>query len=369
MAIKNILVIGLGGIGGLVATMLKELGMNVTGMDMEMKPEVPEDIAFVTGDVMDPESLFPLLKEKDAVVSCLPYHLTFGVAGAARSAGIHYFDPTEDVETTRRIRQLAVDSKGVMIPQNGLAPGFIGILGAAIANQFDENGLRYIQLRVGALPQHPIGQLGYAGNWSLEGLIHECIAPCEIIEDSKRQMIPALRNVETLRIDGVEYEAFTTSGGLGTMCETYEGKVETLNYKSIRYPGHLNGMRLLIEELRFRNDPDALVKYIRNALPPDEQDRVLIHASVQGKINGKLQTKEIVTDYKPKDIAGKTRTAIAWTTAAAIVANIELVSKGKILQQGFIKQEDISLKAFLNTTTGKYYAEDHPILTNLVDDE
>ena len=146
------------------------------------------------------------------------------------------------------------------------------------------------------------------------------------------------------------------------MTETYEGKVEALNYKSIRYPGHLDGMKLLIEELRFRDNPDALVKCLANALPPDEQDRVLIHVSVQGKIAGKLQTKEVVTDYKPIAIGGRYHTAIAWTTAASIVAVVELVSDGMLPQQGFVKQEEIPLDAFLQTTTGRWYAEHHPSL-------
>jgi saccharopine dehydrogenase (NAD+, L-lysine-forming) len=169
-----------------------------------------------------------------------------------------------------------------------------------------------------------------------------------------------------LRINGVEYEAFTTSGGLGTMTETYEQQVETLNYKTIRYPGHLDAMRLLIEELRFKEHPDDLVQCMANALPPDDQDRVLIHASVQGKIGGKLQTREVVTDYKPIEIAGQYHTAIAWTTAASIVAVVELVSNGSLPQQGFVKQEDIPLRAFLRTSTGRFYADHHDVLAACV---
>jgi saccharopine dehydrogenase-like NADP-dependent oxidoreductase len=123
-------------------------------------------------------------------------------------------------------------------------------------------------------------------------------------------------------------------------------------------------MRLLLEELRFRNDPDALVELLRDALPPDDQDRVLVHASVQGYIDGRLQTQEIVADYNPLEIAGRSYTAITWTTAASIVAVVELVSKQKLPQKGFVKQEDIPLDLFLKTSTGRLYADNHPTLCN-----
>jgi saccharopine dehydrogenase (NAD+, L-lysine-forming) len=362
MAIKYPLVLGLGGVGSLVAALLANLDMYVTGMDRQKARHIPETIDFITGDMTQPDVLAHALVGKDAVIACLPYHIILPVAQAAHHAGIHYFDPTEDVASTVAIRTLAHTAQGVMIPQNGLAPGFIGILGAHLARQFDPGTLRHIKMRVGALPQHPIGQLGYAGNWSLEGLVHEYIAACDVIAHGQRQKVQALDAPEVLRINGIEYEAFATSGGLGTMTETYEGQVETLNYKSIRYPGHLDGMKLLLEELRLRDDPHALVKCLANALPPDEQDRVLIHVSVQGKIAGKLQTKELVADYKPIAFAGRYHTAIAWTTAASIVAVVELVSDGLLPQQGFVKQEEIPLEAFLHTTTGRWYAEHHPTL-------
>ncbi len=366
MTIKKPLILGLGGVGSLVARMLDGLGMGVSGIDRATPAKLTDCVNFSEENIAENNNLAGLFSKYDAVISCLPYHLTLTVAEAAHQAGIHYFDPTEDVATTNAIRNLAETAKAVMVPQNGLAPGFIGIVGADIANQFDpvkhDRGvLRHIRMRVGAIPQHPIGQLGYAGNWSLEGLVHEYIAECDIIEACKRRKVPALRMPEVIRIGGMELEAFTTSGGLGTMTETYDGKAEELNYKSIRYPGHLNGMKLLIEELRFKDDEAGLVKRIANALPPDDSDRVLIHASVQGEIDGKLQTREWVADYKPIEIAGKMRTAIAWTTAASIVAVVEMVSSGVLPQQGFVKQEEIPLDKFLATKTGKLYADNRNI--------
>jgi saccharopine dehydrogenase (NAD+, L-lysine-forming) len=361
---KSIVILGLGGVGCLVATMLRELGVSVRSVDIRQNPDAPDGIEQLTGDVTNPETMKSALSGQDAVISCLPYQQTLAAAQAAHALGLHYFDPTEDVHTTKEIRKMAPSANHVMVPQNGLAPGFIGILGSHLARRFDGEGLRHIRLRVGALPQNPIGQMGYAGNWSLHGLVHEYIADCEAIVNGEARRVAALRSPEIIRIFGDEYEAFTTSGGLGTMTDTFAGRVETLNYKSIRYPGHLNCMRLLLEELRFRNDPDALVELLRDALPPDDQDRVLVHASVQGYINGRLQTQEIVADYNPLEIAGRSYTAITWTTAASIVAVVELVSEQKLPQKGFVKQEDIPLDLFLKTSTGRLYADNHPTLCN-----
>ncbi len=365
MAIETVLIVGSGGVGKLVATLLAQAGKEVTTLDQQANPELDAHIRQLQGDATDERLLDELLPSHDAVISCLPFHLTLTIATAAHKAGIHYFDPTEDVATTQAILDMAKTARGLMIPQNGLAPGFIGILASHLAQQFD-GSLRHIKMRVGALPENPIGQLGYAGNWSLEGLVHECIADCDVIANGKRQKIGPLKNREILRIKGVEYEAFTTSGGLGTMTETYEGKVETLNYKSIRYPGHMQGMKLLLEELRFREDPAELVKRLAYALPPDDNDRVLIHCSVQGEADSRMQTREIVTDYKPKQIGDSYYTAIAWTTAASIVAVVEMASSGSLGEKGFVRQEDISLSDFLNTRTGRYYLEGHKELERLI---
>lgn len=365
MTIRNPLVVGLGGVGGLLAILLRDLGMQVTALDQRKPAYVPDGIQFLTGDVQNKTEITTLLKKHDAVVSCLPYHLTLALAEAAQQAGVAYFDPTEDVKTTDAVRNLAAKSSQVMIPQCGLAPGAIGIIGAHLAKKFDVGTLRYLRLRVGALPQSPTGQLGYAGNWSLAGLVHEYIAECDVIAEGKRMKVPALRNEEVLRIDGVEYEAFTTSGGLGTMTESYAGKVDNLDYKSIRYSGHLSGMKMLLEDLRFRENPDDLVQRLGFALPPDDEDRVLMHVSAQGEINGRLQTKVWVASYDPILIDGKYRPAILWTTAASIAAVIEMASVGALPNKGFVKQEDIPLPAFLNTKYGKLYADQCPKLESL----
>ncbi len=289
------------------------------------------------------------------MLSCLPYAFNKAVAAAAHALGIHYFDLTEDVPTTRHIRALAADAKGVMAPQCGLAPGFIAIVGAHLAQQFER--VRSIRLRVGALPQHPTGLLGYAFNWSPEGVVNEYLNDCEVIEDGVQKTISAMEWLETVYIDGVRLEAFTTSGGLGTMCETYAGRVDNLDYKTLRYPGHAALMNFFFHELLMREDRDAAGRVLINAKPPVDDDVVYVHAAAEGWANGRLSRREYVRAYYPVEIRGRLRTAIAWTTAGSAAAVIEMARSGALSPQGFLKQESVPLKSFLATRFGRLYAE------------
>ncbi len=352
MSIQNIAVLGLGKVGKLAAQLLHESGFTVTGFDVH-KPRETLAFAVKNMDLTSPEVLASEFSKAEAVLSCLPYHLNVAVATAAHAAGIHYFDLTEDVTTTNNIIELSTNSKGLMAPQCGLAPGFVGIVGASHVAVFDS--CRSIRMRVGALPQNPTGHLGYAFNWSPEGVVNEYLNDCEVIEEGKRKWVSPMEWHETLYIDGVKLEAFTTSGGLGTMCDTYLGKVENIDYKTMRYPGHMALMNFFFHELLMREQREIAGQILVNAKPPVEDDVVYIHVSSEGEIDGRLQRKEFVRGYRPIEVAGGKQTAIAWTTSASVVAIIEMVRDGSLPNHGLLKQEDISLQAFLATKTGRLY--------------
>jgi saccharopine dehydrogenase-like NADP-dependent oxidoreductase len=352
MTFENIAVLGLGKVGTLAAKLLHEAGFNVTGFDISAPRE---NLPFTVKDtdVASPETLVAEFGKVDAVLSCLPFHLNVGVANAAHKAGIHYFDLTEDVPTTNAIIELSKTSKGLMAPQCGLAPGFIGIVGASHIAMFDK--CRSIRMRVGALPQHPTGLLGYAFNWSPAGVVNEYLNDCEVIEEGVRKWVSPMEWHETLYIDGMQLEAFTTSGGLGTMCETYLGKVDNIDYKTMRYPGHMKLMNFFFHELLMRENRKVAGEILVNAKPPVEDDIVYIHVATEGSIDGHLQRKEFVRGYRPIEVAGNKQTAIAWTTAGSVVAIIEMVRDGTLPDSGFLKQEDVKLEDFLATNTGSLY--------------
>ena len=350
---KNIAVIGLGKVGSLVATLLSD-HYKVTGVDKQIPVDkMPFDS--VSGSVSDTAFLKEVLSSQDAVVSCLPYSLNLTVAEIAYELGIHYFDLTEDVPTTAAIRKMAETSKGVMVPQCGLAPGFIGIVGADLYKRFTK--LRDVELRVGALPKYPNGQMAYSFTWSPAGVINEYINDAEVIHNGVRKMVSSLDGLEMINIEGRDFEAFATSGGLGTMCETLEGKVDTLNYKSIRYPGHCQLMRFFLYELLMKNDRALSEKILTEAKPPVREDVVYVYAVVEGWQGESLAREEFYQAYYPITIHGKEWRAISWTTAASVAAVVEMVAEGKLPSRGFIKQEDISLKDFLKTHNGILYAK------------
>jgi len=350
--INSVLVLGLGKVGYLVALLLHETGFKVTGADLHVFKTFP--FAVETLDVTNKAELNNALQRHDAIISCLPYNFNVGVARLAAQCSTHYFDLTEDVHTTQKIMDVSQDAPVVMAPQCGLAPGFIAIVGASLASQFDK--IRSIKLRVGALPKHPTGLLGYAFNWSPEGVVNEYLNDCEVIEGGVRKWVSPLEWLEKIVIDGNQLEAFTTSGGLGTMCATYDGLVENLDYKSIRYQGHAAMMNFLLHELLMREDRAGTGRLLVNAKPPVSEDVVYIHASVEGMTRDQLIREEFVRAYSPVEIAGKARRAIAWTTAASICAVVEMVASGSLPGKGFIKQEEIPLQAFLATHNGRLYA-------------
>lgn len=355
MKIQKIAVMGLGKVGSLVATLLNEAGFEVTGIDGLQRSGLP--FTTVKGDVSDAEFLSKTLPKFDAVASCLPYNLNKQLVKAACDSSVHYFDLTEDVPTATYIQELSKSSKSVMAPQCGLAPGFIAIAGATLAKEFDK--IRSIELRVGALPQHPVGELGYAFNWSAEGVVNEYLNDCHAIREGEIQTIPPMQDLEKIVINGKILEAFTTSGGLGTMCETFKGCVEELNYKTMRYPGHMKLMRFYFNELLMKDDRNLAGKQLVEAKPPVNDDVVYVHAAVSGWKSraGKqeLARDEFVRAYYPQEIVGRQWRAISWTTACSLVAIIEMVAKGMLPDKGFIKQEDIDLNKFFETKHGSYY--------------
>jgi len=353
MAIERVAVMGLGKVGLLAAELLVEAGFDVTGHDARPALAGGSGVRTVVTDLSDATTTHAVLAGADAVLSCLPYHLNAGLAETAHGLGIHYFDLTEDVTTTGRIVELAESSRGVMAPQCGLAPGFVGIVAAAQIEGFDR--CRSIRMRVGALPRHPTGLMGYAFNWSPEGVVNEYLEDCEVIEDGVRKFVSPMEWLETIYVDGTQLEAFTTSGGLGTMCSTYLGRVENLDYKTMRYPGHMRLMNFFFHELLMRERRGLAGEILTNAKPPVDEDVVHLHIAAEGTVGEQLLRKEFVRTYRPVEIAGRQRTAIAWTTASSVVSVIELVRDGVLAGKGFLKQEDIPVEPFLATTSGRRF--------------
>ncbi len=358
---KQVVIIGAGKIGAAIAQMLAVTGdYFVTVADRSqaaLAGVIPhEAVATAEVDISNAKELLALLTGKFAVLSAAPFHLTGAVAEAAVEAGIHYLDLTEDVATTRKVEVLAEKSKGALIPQCGLAPGFISIVAKDLADRFD--ALDSVRMRVGALPQYPSNALNYNLTWSTDGLINEYIEPCEAIVEGRLITVPAMEEREEFSLDGVTYEAFNTSGGLGTLAKSLEGKVRTMNYRTIRYPGHQAIVKALLNDLNLKNRRDVLKDLFENALPATKQDVVVIFVTVCGWKDGRYLPETYANKVYAATVAGQKMSAIQITTAAGICTVLDLLAEGHLPAKGFVRQEEVSLESFLANRFGRVYQPD-----------
>ena len=359
----SVVVVGAGHIGSTIASFLADSGdYRVTVLDrcersLAALPKHPAIRAQV-GDAGDHEALVGCLDGAFAVLSAAPYHQTVKIAEAARAARVHYLDLTEDVASTRVVKALSDGADTAFIPQCGLAPGFISIVAADLAARFDE--LHDVRLRVGALPKYPSNALNYNLTWSTDGVINEYCEPCEAIVDGQLRHTRALEECESFSLDGVTYEAFNTSGGLGSLCETLAGKVRNLNYRTIRYPGHAAIMKALLNDLRLRDRRELLKDILEHAVPVTLQDVVIVFVAVSGTRGGTLVQETYAHKIYAREIGGRTVSAIQITTASAICAVVDMLADGALPSRGFVAQEGIPLAAFLANRFGRAYGADGP---------
>jgi saccharopine dehydrogenase-like NADP-dependent oxidoreductase len=363
-SMHRVLILGAGKIGALICGLLAESGSYEVQLG-DVDAAAAEAVARAHGlphlapyalDATNGPALATHLAAHpvDAVISSLPYYCNVGVAEAARQAGIHYFDLTEDVEVTREVRRIAGGADRAFVPQCGLAPGFISIAAAELITHFDD--LRAVKLRVGALPQHPNNVLKYSLTWSTEGLINEYGNPCQAIVDGSTVDVAPLEGLEEIEIDGTLYEAFNTSGGLGSLAETQGAHCESMNYKTIRYPGHCEQMRLLMNDLKLNHDRGTLKRILENAVPQTLQDVVIVYAAVTGTQDGELREENYVNKVYPQLIAGRLWSAIQVTTASGITSVVDLVLEHPHKYRGFVAQEQFRLTGILGNRFGRYYA-------------
>jgi saccharopine dehydrogenase-like NADP-dependent oxidoreductase len=354
----KLILLGGGKIGSAIAAMLGGTGeyqITVADKDADSLKRLPtKNVCTMVLDVADPAALRAAMKGHEIVVSAMPYHLTPVIAGAAKDVGAHYFDLTEDVESTRVVKKLAQGADTAFVPQCGLAPGFISIVAHDMTKKFES--LRDVNMRVGALPVYPTNALKYNLTWSTDGLINEYCNPCEAIVDGQLRETPALEESEHFSLDGIDYEAFNTSGGLGTLCETLAGRVENLNYKTVRYPGHRDIIKTLVRDLRLGQRRDILKDVLEKAIPITYQDVVLVFVTVSGQQHGNLTQESYAKKVYAHEIEGKLMSAIQITTAAGICAMVDMMVAGKLPKKGFVRQEQADLKSFLENRFGRVYA-------------
>lgn len=356
---EQILLMGAGKIGAMITQMLAETGdyhVTVADIDEEGLARLPKltNVSKAIMSVADAQKLDGIIKDKYAVISALPYKLTKLVAEASAREGVHYLDLTEDVACTRFVKSISASAKSALIPQCGLAPGFISIVAFDLASKFET--LQNVHMRVGALPKYPSNALKYNLTWSTDGLINEYCNPCEAIVNGKHQEVPPLEEVELFALDGINYEAFNTSGGLGTLCNTLKGKVNNLNYRTVRYPGHRDVVKLLLHDLRLGERRDLMKDVFEYALPITYQDVVLVFVTVSGERDGRFVQESFARKIYSAKIGGQIWSAIQITTASGVCAMLDLLHEKKLPQRGFVRQEDARFSDFIENRFGRFYS-------------
>lgn len=361
----RVIIVGVGKIGSAIACLLINSGQYELHL---------VDVSFEGSDIKRLFTQFPLIKRAmidiqndqsiqsyitenkiEAVISSLPYHLNYHLALSAKIASAHYFDLTEDIATTCLVKQLANQANTAFVPQCGLAPGFTNIVAYQLINQFDN--CYKVKLRVGALPQCAHNHLLYALTWSTDGLINEYGNQCDAIVDGKQALLQPLEALEAIELDGSSFEAFNTSGGLGSLVELSLGKVQNLSYKTIRYPGHCEKMAFLMNDLKLNHDRQTLKTILERAIPKTYQDKVFIFITVNGIKNDELIEENYYKTILPQTIAGIAWSAIQVSTAAGLCGVVDLILNSKVAYKGFVYQEQLPLNEFLQSPFGVYYKE------------
>ena len=308
-------------------------------------------------DAADEETALSALKGYDAAVACTTYQHNPGLTRAAIKAGCHMVDLGGNNDVVREQLSMSAEAEAagvIVIPDCGLAPGMVSLMVADGVERLDK--VLSARIRVGGLPQSPRPPLNYQIVFSVEGLINEYWEPCVILEKGRRQTVYPMTGLEKLHFDGIgELEAFYTSGGSSTLPETYEGRIDFLDYKTIRYPGHCERFKTMLDlglasrkpvEIDGREvEPRAVFRAVLDRqLTSGALDMVLVRVIVAGE-KGR-QVKSFTYEIVDRQESRESLTAMMRCTAfpAAIIA--WMAASGQIAARG-VKPQELVVKPSL----------------------
>lgn len=341
-----------------------------TGVDkvgvFDIDPKLAQEVANKYGDgkavaaqldAGNEDAVFQAIQGYDSLVSCVTYKYNPGLTRAAIRAKCNMVDLGGNNDAVNAALEMDADASAAgitVVPDCGLAPGMVSIIAADGINQFAS--VQSVKIRVGGLPQSPRPPLNYQMVFSAEGLINEYWEPCVILEDGKKKTVNPMTGIELLSFDGIgKLEAFYTSGGTSTLPDTYEGKIENLDYKTIRYPGHCQLFKAMLDIGLASWQPIAAGSV---QVPPREvlkavldknlnfgaPDLVLVRITIEGEKEGRLKT--LVYEIVDRQDSKTGLTAMMRTTAfpAAIIA--WMAAAGQITVKG-VKPQEIAVSPAL----------------------
>lgn len=300
---------------------------------------------------VDVADLANLLAEQKVthVINALPFFLNEKAASAAAKANCHYIDFTEDDKMADRVQDIFKGTGLHCAVKCGLAPGFINYVGYNLVGKIDTPDSLLIS--VGALPRmvsfsqnHP--EHSYNLTWSVDGLVNEYIRPCRIRKAGVEEEVAPLGGQMKVVLDGTEYEAAYTSGGVGSLVRDL-ANVPNVCYMTLRYPGHYRYIRSVVQDKL--NNFDEIKKIFLKKFPFTDDDVIVVYADAQGVNNGQLARRSYYNKFYGVD----GMTGIQATTAGSGVAILELMLTGKV--NGLVTHSTISLDEFCNTEAIRRY--------------
>ncbi|HEY9184769.1 MAG TPA: saccharopine dehydrogenase C-terminal domain-containing protein [Salegentibacter sp.] len=310
----------------------------------------------VTGEMQD------ILQKADIILDCLPGSIAPRIATLAKTHKLDYVNLTEYVAETNQIIGLARNADSGFVLQSGLAPGYINILAMALFNdfckEFGVNKVDKLEFKVGALTKNAVSPHYYGFTWSPVGVATEYLNKALVLRDFKKTSLPSLSDRKRIIINGVTYEEDLTSGGAADLPDTLVGKVGSLDYKTLRHPGHYAWVETQLEKTG--NGPEAiedLQGIMQKTIPNIEEDQIILYAAVQGRDDsGNLQRREISKRILPQLVGRHKLRAIQTTTAAGLLQCAQIIlesNKKGVLLQSMINPEEFLNGDFINRVYGK----------------
>lgn len=292
------------------------------------------------------------LLSADILLDCLPGSLAPKMAQLAKDFSMHYANLTEYVAETETIKKLAADAGTGFLLQTGLAPGYIDVLGnhlfQSFCKKFNVEKVDAISLKVGALTKHAVAPHYYGFTWSPVGVATEYLKEAIVIRDFKESTLPSLSERARIIINGKTYEEDLTSGGAADLPQSLKNKVRSLDYKTLRFPGHYAWIDKQLKLIG--DDADAvnkLQKKMQAMIPHIEEDQIILYASAEGKDSKGTRRKiEVAKKILPQKIGKHRLRAIQTTTAAPLLQSAILLLEGSA--KGVILQSEIETAKFLN---------------------
>ena len=359
------LVLGAGLMGSAVAYDLSHAALDVEVVLADVDPDAAAAAAQAIGhrvrpmhlDVRDPRALSVALQGIAVVVSAASYAVNEAVTRAAIDAGVHMCDLGGNNDVVDRQTRLDAEARArgvTIIPNCGLAPGLVNILALTGMQTFDS--VEEIRLRVGGLPRHPRPPLNYQIVFSVEGLINEYTEPSEVIEDGEIRKVESMTGLETLLFPPPygTMEAFHTSGGISTLARALKGRVRHLDYKTIRYPGHCDRFKTLLDLGFAASEPvlagtgvrtmrEMFTELLKRKLSFDEPDVVLARATFSGTVAAQHRTLEYECidsyDAQSRMTAMMRTTAFPTSITALLLADATITARGVLMPEACVPGE------------------------------